>query len=104
MLDQLRSSFCCVNDDPQISINVELMNCKGFSKLNKQNSGSESNQQILNKFSPIKDFGPDFGDYSLYIMVEFNGGNIVKDTDFLYIKDELEPAPKLWEKLDPNAL
>jgi hypothetical protein len=104
MLEGFRSSFCCVNDDPQITINVELLNCKGFSKLNKQSTVSESNKQSIIKFSPVKDFGADFADYSFYVMVEYNGGTISSETDFLYLKEEFIPVPETEDEMETNLM
>lgn len=102
MFEQLKARFCCFKEDYQINISIELMNCKGFAKSQKSYALSET-QKLKNKISPSREILVDFSDYSFYLMIAFNGGEMDYSTDFLYIRDENQTIPQKIEEIVVNS-
>lgn len=103
MLEQLKARLCCFNEDYQINIHIDLMNCKGFANSQKNFSASET-QKWRNKISPSREILVDFSDYSFYMMIDFNRGSIDSETDFLYIRDETQAVPQKIEEILHNSV
>ncbi len=103
MFEKLKAKLCCLHEDYQININIELMNCKGFAKSQKNFAPSDT-QKTKNKISASREILVDFSDYSFYLMITFNGGSMNYSTDFLYIREEKQALPQKIEHFSPNSM
>lgn len=68
------------------------MNCKDFPSSERREYLLDTKKITMNKESPQKEPCFDYSDYTFYILIDFNNGSIIPETDFLYLRESDEPV------------